>query len=164
MQTTATGRRRRRELRSDGRPARNRMQTMKALYRSWLVVGVSLGTALSAGGRLRSARWAIDERQGDQFRRPQMLWCWRYRQTDSVRVCSPSSRRVAPLRPRYRGAHGLDGGSAHARPDRLRVRRCPILTPTCCGRRRAQSNALSPLVDNENGRPCRSAVRGARWC
>ena len=40
----------------------------------------------------------------------------RHRQTNSVRVCSPASRRVAPLRPRYRGAHGLDAGSAHARP------------------------------------------------
>ena len=37
----------------------------------------------------------------------------------SVCVCSPASRRVAPLRPRYRGACGLDTGSAHARPDWL---------------------------------------------
>ena len=35
-----------------------------------------------------------------------------HRQTHSVRVCSPPSRRVAPLR----GAHGLDAGSAHAHP------------------------------------------------
>ena len=39
-----------------------------------------------------------------------------HRQTNSVRVCSPASRRVAPLRPRYRGARSLDTGSAHARP------------------------------------------------
>ena len=34
---------------------------------------------------------------------------------DSTRVCSRPSRRVAPLRPRLRGAEDLDGGSAHPR-------------------------------------------------
>ena len=34
---------------------------------------------------------------------------------ESTRVCSPPSRRVAPLRPRLRGAEGLGGGSAHPR-------------------------------------------------
>ena len=48
-----------------------------------------------------------------------MLWWPGHRLIDSVRVCSPASRRVAPLRPRFRGACGLDAGSAHARPDWL---------------------------------------------
>ncbi len=43
----------------------------------------------------------------------------RHRQANSVRVCSPTSRRVASLRPPLRGADGLDAGSAHARPDWL---------------------------------------------
>ena len=43
------------------------MQTMKALACSWLVVGVSLGTALSAGGQTPVGALAIDERQGDQY-------------------------------------------------------------------------------------------------
>ena len=72
-----------------------------------------------------------------------MLWCWRHRQTNSVPVCSPASRRVAPLRPRCRGAYGLDPGSAHARPDWLLSDDAQILTPTCCGRRRAQNSAVS---------------------
>ena len=33
-----------------------------------------------------------------------MLWCRRRRQTNSVRVCSPTPKRVASLRPRWRGA------------------------------------------------------------
>ena len=45
------------------------MQTMKALVCSWLVVGVSLGTALSAGGQTPVGALAIDERQ----RRPVRL-------------------------------------------------------------------------------------------
>ena len=47
---------------------------------------------------------------------------------DSVRVCSPASRRVAPLRPRFGGACGLDAGSAHARPDWL-LQTMPGLDP-----------------------------------
>ena len=43
------------------------METMKALVRSWLVVGVSLGTAVSAGGQTPAGALAIDERQGDQY-------------------------------------------------------------------------------------------------
>ena len=46
-----------------------------------------------------------------------VLWWPGHRLTDSVRVCSPASRPVAPLGPRFRGAYGLDAGSAHARPD-----------------------------------------------
>ena len=71
-----------------------------------------------------------------------MLWCRGHRRTDSVRVCSPPSRRVAPLRPAVAGPTALT--PAPRTPSRLApVRRCPILTPTCCGRRRAHSNALS---------------------
>ena len=36
-----------------------------------------------------------------------MLWCRRHRQTNSVRVCSPASRRFASLRPRYAGLPAL---------------------------------------------------------
>ena len=43
------------------------METMKALVRSWLVVGVSLGTAVSAGGQTPVGALAIDERQDDQY-------------------------------------------------------------------------------------------------
>ena len=43
------------------------MQTMKALVCSWLIVGVSLGTAQSAGGQTPEGALAIDERQGDQY-------------------------------------------------------------------------------------------------
>ena len=43
------------------------METMKALLWSWLVVGVSLGTAVSAGGQTPVGALAIDERQGDQY-------------------------------------------------------------------------------------------------
>ena len=43
----------------------------------------------------------------------------RHRQANSVRVCSPASRRVASLPPPLRGADGPDAGSAHARPDWL---------------------------------------------
>ena len=43
------------------------MQTMKALVCSWLVVGVSLGATLSAGGQTPVGALAIDERQGDQY-------------------------------------------------------------------------------------------------
>ena len=43
------------------------METMKALVWSWLVVGVSLGTAVSARGQTPMGALAIDERQGDQY-------------------------------------------------------------------------------------------------
>ena len=43
------------------------MQTMKALVCSWLVVGVSLGTALSVGGQTPVGALAIDESRGDQY-------------------------------------------------------------------------------------------------
>ena len=43
------------------------METMKALVWSWLVAGVSLGTAVSAGGQTPVGALAIDERQGDQY-------------------------------------------------------------------------------------------------
>ena len=43
------------------------METMKALVWSWLVVGVSLGTVVSAGGQTPVGALAIDERQGDQY-------------------------------------------------------------------------------------------------
>ena len=43
------------------------METMKALVWSWLVVGVSLGTAVSAQGQTPMGALAIDERQGDQY-------------------------------------------------------------------------------------------------
>ena len=43
------------------------MQTMKVLVCSWLVVGASLGTALSAGGQTPASALAIDERQGAQY-------------------------------------------------------------------------------------------------
>lgn len=43
------------------------MQAMKARYCSWLVVGVSVGTALSAGGQTPVGALALDERQGDQY-------------------------------------------------------------------------------------------------
>ena len=72
-----------------------------------------------------------------------MLWWPGHRQTDRFRVCSPASRRVAALRPRFRGAHGLDAGSAHA------VQTCPCLTmphsrpPRCCGRPSVQIDAVS---------------------
>ncbi len=36
-----------------------------------------------------------------------MLWCRRHRQTNSVRVCSPASRRFASLRPRFAGLPAL---------------------------------------------------------
>ena len=52
-----------------------------------------------------------------------------HRPTDIFGVCSPPSRRVAALRPPLRGAFGLDGGSAHACPDRHAIGRCPTLTP-----------------------------------
>ena len=39
----------------------------KALIRSWRVVGVSLGTALSAAAQTSVGALAIDERQGDQY-------------------------------------------------------------------------------------------------
>ena len=72
-----------------------------------------------------------------------MLWWPGHRQTGRFRVCSPASRRVAALRPRFRGAHGLDAGSAHA------VQTCPCLTmphsrpPRCCGRPSVQIDAVS---------------------
>ena len=43
------------------------METMKALVWSWLVVGVSLGTAVSARGQPPTGALAIDERQGNQY-------------------------------------------------------------------------------------------------
>ena len=43
------------------------MQTMMALVCSWLIVGVSLGTAQSAGGQIPVGALAIDERQGDEY-------------------------------------------------------------------------------------------------
>ena len=43
------------------------MQSMKALVCSWLVVGVSLGTALSAAAQPPVGALAIDERRGDQY-------------------------------------------------------------------------------------------------
>ena len=41
--------------------------TMKAFVWSWVVVGISLGTAASAGGQTPVGALAIDERQGDQY-------------------------------------------------------------------------------------------------
>ena len=76
--------------------------------------------------RILSCR--IDSAAGARVRvwgLPQNLWVERRagspRQTHSVPVCSPPSRRVAPLRPRsarppLRGADGLDAGCAHERP------------------------------------------------
>ena len=43
------------------------METMKALVRSWLVVGVSLGAAVPAGAQTPVGALAIDERRGDQY-------------------------------------------------------------------------------------------------
>ena len=43
------------------------METMKALIWSWLVVGVSLGTAVSAGAQTPVGALAIDERRGDKY-------------------------------------------------------------------------------------------------
>ena len=52
-----------------------------------------------------------------------MLWCWRHRQTNSVRVCSPPSRRVAPLRPRGgsspRAGPGATGNRRNGAPTGL---------------------------------------------
>ena len=67
----------------------------------------------------------------------------RHRQANSVRVCAPTSRRVASLRPPLRGADGLDAGSAHARPDWLLPTMLTYTPPTCCGRRPVQNDALS---------------------
>ena len=67
----------------------------------------------------------------------------RHRQANSVRVCSPTSRRVASLPPPLRGADGLDAGSAHARPDWLLPTMLTHTPPTCCGRRPVQNDALS---------------------
>ena len=72
--------------------------------------------------------------------------CWghrRHRQANSVRVCSPASRRVASLRPRSAGLTGLDAGSAHARPDWLLLTMPTPTPPTCCGRRPVQDDTLS---------------------
>ena len=52
--------------RPNGRPTRNRMETMKALAWAVLVVGVSLGKALSAAAQTPVGALAIDERRGDQ--------------------------------------------------------------------------------------------------
>ena len=49
------------------RPAQNGVETMKALAWSALVVGVSLGTALSAAAQTPVGALALDERRGDQY-------------------------------------------------------------------------------------------------
>ena len=67
----------------------------------------------------------------------------RHRQTNSVRVCSPASRRFASLRPPLRGASGPDAGSAHARPDWLLLTMPAHTTPTCCGRPSAPESIIS---------------------
>ena len=59
---------------------------------------------------------------------------------NSVRVCSPASRRVASLRPRFRGADGPDAGSAHARS---RLALADDAHSYCCGRRPVQDDTLS---------------------
>ena len=63
-----------------------------------------------------------------------VLWSVGAVEADSVRVCSPPSRRVAALRPPLRGADGLDGGSAHPRTDWPSSDGATTYTPTCCGR------------------------------
>ena len=51
---------------------------------------------------------------------PKILWRPGHRPTHSFGVCSPSSRRVAPLRPRYAGLSALTTAPrTHARPDWL---------------------------------------------
>ena len=59
------------------------METMKALVWSWLVVGVSLGTAVSAGGQTPAGALAIDERQGDQYG-----WAVDYQTTAAARAAA----------------------------------------------------------------------------
>ena len=55
-------------------------------------------------------------------------WWPGHRLTDSVRVCSPASRRVAPLRPRFAGLTALTP-APRTLVQTGSCRRCPILTP-----------------------------------
>ena len=67
----------------------------------------------------------------------------RHRQANSVRVCSPTSRRVASLRPRSAGLTALTPAPRTARPDWLLPTMLTHTPPTCCGRRPVQNDALS---------------------
>ena len=67
----------------------------------------------------------------------------RHRQANSVRVCSPTSRRVASLRPRSAGLTALTSAPRTARPDWLLPTMPTHTPPTCCGRRPVQNDALS---------------------
>ena len=69
--------------------------------------------------------------------------CRRHRQANSVRVCSPTSRRVASLRPRSAGLTALTSAPRTARPDWLLPTMPTHTPPTCCGRRPVQNDALS---------------------
>ena len=63
-------------------------------------------------------------------------------ETQRARVLAAvKALRCAP--PPLRGAEGLDGGSAHARPDCLLHDGASIPAPTCCRRRAVQINAVS---------------------
>ena len=67
----------------------------------------------------------------------------RHRQANSVRVCSPTSRRVASLRPRSAGLTALTSAPRTARPHWLLPTMPTHTPPTCCGRRPVQNDALS---------------------
>ena len=67
----------------------------------------------------------------------------RHRQANSVRVCAPTSRRVASLRPRSAGLTALTPAPRTARPDWLLPTMLTHTPPTCCGRRPVQNDALS---------------------
>ena len=66
-----------------------------------------------------------------------------HRQANSVRVCSPTSRRVASLRPRSAGLTALTSAPRTARLDWLLPTMPTHTPPTCCGRRPVQNDALS---------------------
>ena len=53
---------------------------------------------------------------------------WRHRQTNSVRVCSPASRRVATLRPRFAGLTALTP-APRTLVQTGSCRRCPLVHP-----------------------------------
>ncbi len=83
-------------------------------------------------------------RESDRFEpgaAPKMLWWPGHRPTDSFGVCSPPSRRVASLRPRFAGlsiwtaAPRTPAQTRHLSDD---AQPCP---PTCCGRRSVQIDA-----------------------